>query len=253
MDLAVETHGLSRTFGSFRAVDGIDLQVPAGSFYGFLGPNGAGKSTTIKCLTGLIRPSGGTMRILGIDPLADSVAVKRRVGVVPEDLALFDRLTAAETLSFVAQVHGLDPATARGRAADLLGVMELQSSGHTLVTDFSHGMRKKLSLAAALLPAPRLLFLDEPFEGIDVVASRQIKDLLQGFVARGGTIFLTSHVLEIVERLSTHIGVIAKGRLVAQGTLDELRAGGSAGESLEELFIGLVGGEERAPVALDWI
>jgi len=253
MDLAVETHGLTRDFGNFRAVDGIDLAVPAGSFYGFLGPNGAGKSTTIKCLTGLLRPRSGTMRILGIDPLADPVAVKRRVGVVPEDLALFDRLTAQETLTFVAAVHGIDAATAKQRSADLLDVMELKTAGTTLVTDFSHGMRKKLSLAAALLPAPRLLFLDEPFEGIDAVASRQIKDLLQAFVARGGTIFLTSHILEIVERLSTHIGVIAHGRLVAQGTIAELRTGGGSGKSLEELFISLVGGETRSGAALDWI
>jgi ABC-2 type transport system ATP-binding protein len=251
MDLAVETRGLTRMFGSVRAVDGIDLAVPAGSFYGFLGPNGAGKSTTIKCLTGLLRPSAGTMRILGIDPLVDPVAVKRRIGVVPEDLALFDRLTAQETLSFVAQVHGLDDATARGRSGDLLDLMDLTAAGNTLVIDFSHGMRKKLSLAAALLPAPRLLFLDEPFEGIDAVASRQIKDLLHSFVTRGGTIFLTSHILEIVERLSTHIGVIANGRIVAQGSIEELRPGGG-GKSLEELFIGLVGGE-RVAAALDWI
>src|SRR5687767_2108195 len=211
MQLAVETHGLTRDFGSFRAVDAIDLAVPAGSFYGFLGPNGAGKSTTIRCLTGLLRPTAGTMRILGIDPLADPVAVKRRIGVVPEDLALFDRLTAEETLLFVSQVHGIDSGVAKARSSDLLELMDLKSAGTTLVTDFSHGMRKKLSLAAALLPAPKLLFLDEPFEGIDAVASRQVKDLLQSFVTRGGTIFLTSHILEIVERLSTHIGVIAKG------------------------------------------
>ena len=252
MDLAVETHGLTREFGTCRAVDGIDLAVPAGSFYGFLGPNGAGKSTTIKCLTGLLRPTAGTMRILGTDPIADAVSVKKRIGVVPEDLALFDRLTARETLTFVAQVHGLDAATTRGRSEDLLALMDLKSAGSTLVTDFSHGMRKKLSLAAALLPGPRLLFLDEPFEGIDAVASRQIKDLLQSFVTRGGTIFLTSHILEIIERLCTHIGVIARGTLIAQGTLAELRAGGG-GQSLEELFIGLVGGESRAQVSLDWI
>ena len=252
MNYAVETLGLTRDFGSVRAVDGIDLAVPAGSFYGFLGPNGAGKSTTIKCLTGLLRPTAGTMRILGVDPVADPVAVKRRIGVVPEDLALFDRLAAEETLAFVAQVHGIDAATAKARSADLLSLMDLESAGRTLVADFSHGMRKKLSLAAALLPAPRLLFLDEPFEGIDAVASRQIKDLLLSFVARGGTIFLTSHILEIVERLSTHIGVIDKGRIVAQGTISDLRAGAAAGQSLEELFIGLVGGE-RAQVALDWI
>jgi ABC-2 type transport system ATP-binding protein len=253
MELAVETRGLTREFGNFRAVDGIDLAVPAGSLYGFLGPNGAGKSTTIKCLTGLLRPTSGTMRILGMDPVADAVAVKRRIGVVPEDLALFDRLTGEETLMFVAQVHGVDAATAKSRSADLLEVMDLEGAGTTLVTDYSHGMRKKLSLAAALLPAPRVLFLDEPFEGIDAVASRQIKDLLLSFVARGGTIFLTSHILEIVERLSTHIGVIAKGRMVAQGRIEELRAGGAAGQTLEELFIGLVGGEAKAPAALDWI
>jgi ABC-2 type transport system ATP-binding protein len=251
--LAIETTGLTRDFGSFRAVDGIDLAVPAGSFYGFLGPNGAGKSTTIKCLTGLLRPTAGTMRILGLDPLADPVAVKRRTGVVPEDLALFERLTAQETLTFVAQVHGIDAATAASRSEDLLALMDLRSAANTLVTDFSHGMRKKLSLAAALLPAPRLLFLDEPFEGIDAVASRQIKDLLQGFVTRGGTIFLTSHILEIVERLSTHIGVIAGGRLVAQGPIAELRASAEGGRTLEELFIYLVGGEARPAASLDWI
>jgi ABC-2 type transport system ATP-binding protein len=253
MDLAVETHGLTRTFGSLRAVDGIDLAVQAGSLYGFLGPNGAGKSTTIKCLTGLLRPTSGTMRILGTDPLAEPVSVKRRIGVVPEDLALFDRLTGEETLDFIAQVHAMDVETAKRRAADLLEMMELKSASRTLVTDYSHGMRKKLSLAAALLPAPRLLFLDEPFEGIDAVASRQIKDLLLSFVARGGTIFLTSHILEIVERLSTHIGVIAKGRLVAQGRIDELRSGSGVGKSLEELFIDLVGGEARPHASLDWI
>ena len=253
MDCAVETAGLVREFGGLRAVDGIDLRVPAGSFYGFLGPNGAGKSTTIKLLTGLLRPSAGHMRILGTDPLADPVSVKRRIGVVPEDLALFERLTAAETLAFVADVHGLDGETTRRRSADLLGVMDLERAGGTLVADFSHGMRKKLSLAAALLPAPRLLFLDEPFEGIDAVASRQIKDLLQSFVARGGTIFLTSHILEIVERLSTHIGVIARGRMVAQGRLEDVRRGGAAGQSLEELFIGLVGGDAAPQAALDWI
>jgi ABC-2 type transport system ATP-binding protein len=253
MELAVETRGLTRDFGSVRAVSGVDLAVPAGSFYGFLGPNGAGKSTTIKCLTGLLSPTAGTMRILGVDPLVEPVAVKRRIGVVPEDLALFDRLTAEETLAFIAQVHGIDAATAKSRSADLLQLMDLKSSANKLVTDFSHGMRKKLSLAAALLPAPRLLFLDEPFEGIDAVASRQIKDLLLSFVSRGGTIFLTSHILEIVERLSTHIGVIARGKLVAQGSIDELRAAAGGTQTLEELFIALVGGEARPQPMLDWI
>ena len=252
MEFAVETRGLTRTFGSKRAVDGIDLRVPAGSFYGFLGPNGAGKSTTIKCLTGLLRPSGGEMRILEIDPLVNPVEIKRRVGVVPEDLALFDRLTALETLSFVGQVHGIPKETFAARSTDLLALMDLTSAATTLVADFSHGMRKKLSLAASLLPAPRLLFLDEPFEGIDAVASRQIKELLHAFVARGGTIFLTSHILEIVERLSTHIGVIADGRLVAQGRIEDVRAGAQGTATLEELFIELVGGE-RPAADLHWL
>jgi len=252
MEFAVETRALSRTFGSKRAVDGIDLHVPAGSFYGFLGPNGAGKSTTIKCLTGLLKPSSGEMRILGLDPLVAPVEIKRRVGVVPEDLALFDRLTAAETLSFVAQVHGMPAETVKTRSVDLLSLMDLTGASTTLVADFSHGMRKKLSLAAALLPAPRLLFLDEPFEGIDAVASRQIKDLLQSFVVRGGTVFLTSHILEIVERLSTHIGVIADGRLVAQGRIEDVRAGALGKGTLEELFIELVGGE-RPAADLHWL
>ena len=171
MGPAIETHGLTRDFGQFRAVNGIDLAVPAGSFYGFLGPNGAGKSTTIKCLTGLLKPTAGSMRILGLDPLAEPVAVKRRIGVVPEDLALFDRLTAHETLTFV---------------------------------------------------------------------------------ARGGTIFLTSHILEIVERLSTHIGVIAQGRLVAQAPIAELRETRGRGQTLEELFIGLVGADVQPQADLDW-
>jgi ABC-2 type transport system ATP-binding protein len=253
MQLAVDTRGLTRDFGSFRAVDALDLAVPAGSFYGFLGPNGAGKSTTIKCLTGLLKPTAGSMRILDIDPLAQPVEVKRRIGVVPEDLALFDRLTGKETLAFVAQVHGMDATTSRARSADLLALMDLEDAASTLVVDYSHGMRKKLSLAAALLPAPRLLFLDEPFEGIDAVASRQIKDLLQSFVARGGTIFLTSHILEIVERLCSHIGVIARGRMVAQGPIATLRSETGEGHTLEELFIRLVGGDARAAATLDWI
>jgi ABC-2 type transport system ATP-binding protein len=251
-DLAIETHGLARAFGDLRAVDGIDLAVPSGSFFGFLGPNGAGKSTTIKCLTGLLKPTAGSMRILGIDPLADPVGVKKQVGVVPEDLALFDRLTAVETLTFIGRVHGLPAATVDSRTNELLALMTLTEARNDLVADYSHGMRKKLALAAALLPAPRLLFLDEPFEGIDALASRQIKDLLHSFVARGGTIFLTSHILEIVERLCDHIGVIAGGRIVAQGTMASLREG-RAGESLEQLFIGLVGGPSETAVSLDWL
>jgi ABC-2 type transport system ATP-binding protein len=252
-DLALETMGLRKQFGDLVAVDGIDLAVPRGSFYGFLGPNGAGKSTTIKCLTGLLQPSGGTCRILGLDPFTDPVSVKRKVGVVPEDLALFDRLSGAETLAFVGQIHGLDTASVRSRSAELLTLMDLTGAARDLVTDYSHGMRKKLALAVSLLPGPRLLFLDEPFEGIDAVASRQIKNLLSDFVHKGGTIFLTSHILEIVERLCDHIGVIHKGRLVAQGPLSDLRASTAAGRPLEELFLELIGAERAAAPALEWL
>jgi ABC-2 type transport system ATP-binding protein len=234
-------------------VDGIDLAVPRGSFYGFLGPNGAGKSTTIKCLTGLLRPTGGTFQILDMDPIADPVSVKRRIGVMPEDLALFDRLTGAETLSFVGQVHGLNAASVRDRSTELLTLMDLTAAAGDLVADYSHGMRKKIALAVALLTAPRLLFLDEPFEGIDAIASRQIKDLLAAFVRGGGTIFLTSHILEIVERLCDHIGIIHRGRLVAQGSLDELHGGAGTGRTLEETFFNLVGAERAPGPTLGWL
>jgi ABC-2 type transport system ATP-binding protein len=249
---AIETKDLIRTFGPVVAVDGIDLAVPRGTLYGFLGPNGAGKSTTIKCLTGLLRPSGGSMRILGIDPEKDPLAVKKKVGVVPEDLALFDRLTGAETLAFVGQVHALEKGTIRSRSETLLDLMDLSASADTLVADYSHGMRKKIALATALLPGPHLLFLDEPFEGIDAVASRQIKDLLHAFVRRGGTVFLTSHILEIVERLCSHLGVISHGKLVAQGSLESLRAGKNGG-TLEEIFLHLIGAKEERNLALEWL
>jgi ABC-2 type transport system ATP-binding protein len=251
--LALETTGLRKTFGDLVAVDGIDLAVPAGSFYGFLGPNGAGKSTTIKCITGLLTPTAGKFRILGIDPLSDPVAVKKKIGVVPEDLALFDRLSSTETLSFVGQVHGLDPATVRSRSNELLELMELTKSAGEMVADYSHGMRKKLALSVALLPAPKMLFLDEPFEGIDAVAALQIRRLLLEYVKAGGTIFLTSHILEIVERLCDHIGVIQKGRLVAQGPVAELRAGAGGMKTLEEWFLGLVDTEHTTVPRLDWL
>ena len=253
MALAIETHALRRTFGDLVAVDGIDIAVERGSFYGFLGPNGAGKSTTIKVLTGLLKPSGGTFKILDIDPVANPVAVKQKTGVVPEDLALFDRLSGAEHLAFVGRVHGIDKANIKARSAELLALMDLERAAGDLVADYSHGMRKKIALATALLPAPRLLFLDEPFEGIDAVASRQIKDLLMSFVKGGGTVFLTSHILEIVERLCDHIGVIQRGKLVAQGSLDELRSQGAAGRSLEELFLDLVGADRAPGRSLDWL
>jgi ABC-2 type transport system ATP-binding protein len=246
---AVSTTGLTRRFGDLVAVDAVDLDVPRGSFYGFLGPNGAGKSTTLKCLTGLLKPSAGSMRILDLDPLRDGVAIKRQIGVIPEEEALFERLTGMETLSFVGQVHALDGGTLERRSGELLDLLDLTGSAGKLVADYSHGMRKKLAMAVALLPAPRLLFLDEPFEGIDAIASRQIKEILQSFVRRGGTVFLTSHILEIVEKVADQVGIIHHGRLVAQGPLHEV----AAGRSLEDAFIDFVGAEAVDRPDLEWL
>src|SRR5947207_5084838 len=213
---AIVTEKLTRRFGSLTAVDGIDLTVAAGQFYGFLGPNGAGKSTTIKMLTGLLAPTEGSMQTLGLDVATHLVEVKRQIGVVPEGMALFGRLTGSEFLNFAGRMYGLDRDTAAQRAAELLDFMELSSHPKKLITDYSHGMQKKLAMAAAVIHGPKVLFLDEPFEGVDAVASGTLKTMLQGMTARGVTIFLTSHVLEIVERLCSHVGIINKGRLVAQ-------------------------------------
>ena len=252
MTLAIETRGLSRRFGDFLAVDGVDLRVERGTFYGFLGPNGAGKSTTIKMLTGLLAPSAGAVAVLGRDmhdPDA-SLAAKRRVGVIPENLALFDNLTAEENLTFVGRMHLLPRETLRDRSGDLLALLGLDAEGRKLSADFSHGMRKKLALAAALLPNPELLFLDEPFEGVDAVTSRVIRDLLAGYVAKGRTVFLTSHVLEVVEKLCTHVGMIVRGRLVEQVAMADARRDG---RSLEEIFLHAAGGPANDPPALNWL
>lgn len=251
MTLAIETQQLSRFFDDFCAVDRIDLQVEQGTFYGFLGPNGAGKSTTIKMLTGLLAPSDGRITVLGKNPLDPSVAleVKRHVGVVPEDLALFDNLTAREYLIFVGRMYLLERDTIRSRIDDLLGVMRLEDEEKKITLEYSHGMKKKLALAAALLPNPDLLFLDEPFEGVDAVTSRVLRDMLVGYVSRGSTVFLTSHVLDIVEKLCTHVGIIAEGKLVEQASLEDLRRGGS----LEDRFLERVGTDVEATQKLDWL
>ena len=251
MALAIETNGLTRCFGDLRAVDDLDLRVEAGTFYGFLGPNGAGKSTTIKMLTGLLAPTRGAMRILGEDTTdAEKVRqVKQRVGVVPEELALFDNLTAHEYLTFIGRMYRLPMATVRERRRELLAMMSLDGEQKKLTLEYSHGMKKKLTLAAALIPNPDLLFLDEPFEGVDAVSSRVLRDVLKRCVQRGATVFLTSHVLEIVERLCTDVGIIAKGKLVHQGTMDEIREGGS----LEERFLEAVGSDHIERQTLSWL
>jgi ABC-2 type transport system ATP-binding protein len=252
MQTAIETIGLTRTFGRFTAVDHLDLSVAAGTFFGFLGPNGAGKSTTIKMLTGLIRISAGTARILDHDIDTEPTAVKAQIGVVPEDLALFDRLTGSEYLRFVGRMYGLQKNTIRTRSAELLELMTLQDQSKKLIVDYSHGMKKKLALAAALIHDPRVLFLDEPFEGIDAIASRMIKDLLESLTVRGVTVFLTSHILEIVEKLCSEVAVIHQGRLVAHGKTEELRKGERVA-SLEEVFLDLVDAEDTPVKVLSWL
>jgi ABC-2 type transport system ATP-binding protein len=245
---AVETHLLVKQFGNFLAVDHINLQVNRGSFFGFLGPNGAGKSTTIKMLTGLLAPTSGKLRVLGLDIAERPMEVKRKIGVVPEDLNLFERLTGAEMLWFTGRMYGLNRDEIAMRTKELLDLMDLQDEPKKLIIEYSHGMKKKLSLACALIHRPEILFLDEPFEGVDAIASRTLKDLLSRLTARGLTVFLTSHVLEIVERLCTDIAIISQGKLLAAGSLNELRKGirlddDSQGPvSLEEYFIHVVGG-----------
>jgi ABC-2 type transport system ATP-binding protein len=250
MNAAIETFNLTRDFGTFRAVDQLSLRVEAGCFYGFLGPNGAGKSTTIKILTGLLEPTAGSVRILG-EEVSDpqrALEVKRRVGAVLENLALFDNLTAREYLTFVGRMYLLPQETVRERCDQLLTIMELDRDEKKLTLEFSHGMKKKLALAAALIPNPDLLFLDEPFEGVDAVASRTLRDTLKQFVKRGATVFLTSHVLEIVEKLCTDVGIIAQGKLVYQGTMEAVRRDGS----LEDKFLATVGNEHE-PQKLSWL
>jgi ABC-2 type transport system ATP-binding protein len=267
---AVETFDLVRRFQDVAAVDNLNLIVRRGSFFGFLGPNGAGKSTTIKMLTGLLAPTSGKIHVLGRDLSAEPLEVKRRIGVVPEDLNLFERLTGAEMLAFTGRMYGLQKADIAQRSTELLDLMELRNEPRKLIVEYSHGMKKKLSLACALIHRPEILFLDEPFEGIDAIASRTLKDLLSRLTARGLTVFLTSHVLEIVERLCSDIAIISQGKLLAAGSLDELRKGiqieGDNQDadlsdqprgpiSLEEYFIHIVGGERSTgeEEVLQWL
>jgi ABC-2 type transport system ATP-binding protein len=260
---AIQTHGLTRRFGALTAVEDVTLSVASGQFFGFLGPNGAGKSTTIKMLTGLLEPSAGTVEILGQPFGSGALDLKRQIGVVPEGMALLGRLTAPEYLRFVGRMYGLDRETTNRRTEELLDFMQLANERRKMVTDFSHGMQKKLALAAAVIHGPKVLFLDEPFEGVDAIAAGMLKTLLQGMIQRGATIFLTTHVLEIVERLCTHVAIIHQGRLVANGSIEDLRAGVASAlpgtEStqkltLEEIFLSIVGasGQEQAQ-ELSWL
>ena len=247
-EFAIETHGLTKDYRKLRAVNQLNLRVPRGSFYGFLGPNGAGKSTTIKMLTGLLAPSAGTIQILGQDFAADALEVKKRVGVVPEELCLFENLSGREYLIFIGRMYGLEQNLVEQRTEELFTLLNLDAED-TRIAEFSHGMKKKVALSAALIHDPQLLFLDEPFEGIDAVTSRVIRDTLGRLTARGVTIFLTSHILDIVEKLCSSIGIIRKGELIADGTMAESSADGS----LESAFITAVSGPETQSPQLSWL
>jgi ABC-2 type transport system ATP-binding protein len=252
----VELAGLTRAFEKRVAVDSLDLVVHAGEFFAFLGPNGAGKSTTIKMMAGMLRPTRGVARILGIDVANDPLGVKRRIGVLPEEVQLYERLTPLETVHFSGSLYGLAHAEVSRRASELFDLLELSTADRgRLIIDFSMGMRKKVALACALLHGPKLLFLDEPFNGIDAVTTRAIKQALQQATGRGVTVFFSSHILEQVERLCTRIGIIHEGKLRVLGTLPELRvaSGAENGATLEDVFVRIVGGDRVPKGTLDFL
>ncbi|MDY7231806.1 ABC transporter ATP-binding protein [Hyalangium rubrum] len=238
-DLAVDARGLVKRFGSFTALNGLDLQIPRGAFYAYLGPNGAGKSTSLALLTGVYGPDAGSIQLLGMDAVRQPLEIKRRIGMVPEELSLFERLTGRQYLTFCGRMFGLSGDEAAARAAELLELTELTYKAGSLVAEYSKGMRRRLAIAAALIHAPELIFLDEPFEGIDVLAAGVIRELLRELSRRGVTLLLTTHVLEIADRLATHAGIIRGGRMLDQGTVPELmnRHGVSSLEAVFEKLI----------------
>ncbi|GAB2825669.1 ABC transporter ATP-binding protein [Actinocorallia aurea] len=248
-EAALRLTGLAKRFGGRTAVDDLYLAVPRGAFLGLVGQNGAGKTTTLAMAVGLLRPDSGTSRILGADVWADPAAAKALVGVLPDGLALPERLTGREVLTYLGLLRGLDRATVEERAAELLHVLDLDGADRTLVLEYSTGMRKKIGLATALLHAPRLLVLDEPFEAVDPVSAATIKTILRGFVAGGGTVVLSSHVMALVEQLCDHAAVLDQGRIIASGTLEEVRGG----LSLEDRFVRLVAGEAKDTKELSWL
>lgn len=237
-ETALCLRGLSKRFGTTTAVDRLDLDVPRGSFYGLVGPNGAGKTTTLSMATGLLRPDAGTATVLGTDVWADPVRAKTRIGVLPDGLRLFDRLTGRQLVAYAGLLRGMARPLVLDRVEELLDALGLQEDADKLVIDYSAGMTKKVTLACALVHAPRLLVLDEPFEAVDPVSARTIRSILETFTAGGGTVVLSSHVMDLVERLCDHVAIIAAGRVRASGTVTEVQAG----LSLEDRFLALVGG-----------
>ena len=241
---AVMARDLVRVFGQKMAVNHLNLTVQRGEFYGFLGPNGAGKSTTIKMMVGLLRPTSGSVWVGGVDVWKDPIRAHSLMGVLPEVLNIYERLSGREFLLFAGHMYGVPTGDIRRRAEDLLQVLTLIDDADKLIVDYSVGMRKKIALAAALIHRPEVIFLDEPFEGIDPISSRVIRDILRELTQRGTTVFFSSHIMEVVERLCTRVGIINQGTLVAEGTLQELRERASGEEkdaTLEDLFLNIVG------------
>ena len=249
MSPALALQGLTKSFGLKRAVDGLDLEVPRGCMFGLVGPNGAGKTTTLSMATGLLRPDSGTARVLDHDVWSDPAAAKARMGVLPDGVRLFDRLSGGELLHYVGLLRRVPPADIVSRSADLLEALGLTSDRDTLVVEYSAGMTKKIGLACALIHAPRLLVLDEPFEAVDPVSGEGIRSILRGYARSGGTVVLSSHVMELVESLCDELAVVVQGRVLASGTVDDVRAG----SSLQQRFLDLVGFQASGEESLGWL
>ena len=246
---SLQLRGLTKRFGQKIAVDSVDLDVPAGTMYGLLGPNGAGKTTTLTMATGLLRPDAGTASVLGADVWQDPAAAKARMGVLPEAEQMFTRLTGREMLRYTGLLRGMAAEDVVSRADELLEALGMADAANKLIVDYSSGMTKKIGLASALIHAPRLLILDEPFESVDPVSGETIRSILRSYVASGGTVVLSSHVMELVENLCDHVAIMAEGRMLASGTLDDVRAG----KSLQETFLGLVGVHQLGEESLSWL
>lgn len=254
-DMAVVARDLLQVFGQKTAVNRLNLSVRRGEFFGFLGPNGAGKSTTIKMFTGLLRPTAGLACVGGINVWQDPLRARALMGVLPEYLNLYERLSGREYLKFAGHMYGVPKADIQRRTEELLHVLMLSNDADKLVIDYSVGMRKKIALAAALIHRPQVLFLDEPFEGIDPVSSRVIRDILNDLTRHGTTIFFSSHIMEVVERLCSRVGIINQGVLVAEGTLEELRSrasGDGRDATLEDVFMNVIGIRDEAH-NLSWL
>ncbi|ODU66188.1 MAG: ABC transporter ATP-binding protein [Micrococcales bacterium 70-64] len=244
----LSVRGLTKSFDDKVAVAGVDLEVATGAFYGIVGPNGAGKTTTLSMITGLLRPDSGSVVVNGADVWTDTVRAKRTIGVLPDRLRLFDRLTGAQLLYYAGVLRGLDDAVVRARTADLAHAFGIEESLGRLVSDYSAGMTKKIALAAAMIHSPRLLVLDEPFESVDPVSAATVTEILKKYVAAGGTVVLSSHSMDLVQRICDHVAVVVNGEILADGTMEEVRAG----QTLEERFVELAGGRS-AVEGLEWL